>query len=311
MAPVIRPVTSSGLESAIAFSATLRPRRSTKTRSATAKTSGMRWLISTMAMPWSRKPADQVEHLRHLPHGDRGRRLVHQHDLGLRQPRAGDRHRLPLAARHAAHEVARARLGFQLGEQLAGALIHRLEVEEAEGTDALGAARARGKRWPPPSGCRKARGPDRRSRCPSRSLRPACGNAPARRPCTISPEDGGKFPAMIFTSVDLPAPLSPIRAKHLARLQRQVDVGQRGDRAEMLRNLAELKNSHSKASTRPRRFLLSGGLCAGFFGDDRGARAGLSRERRVPIPPPGYAARAGRARRGSASARCRPSARGR
>src|SRR5262245_13688950 len=27
---------------------------------------------------------------------------------------------------------------------------------------------------------------------------------------TISPEDGAKFPAMIFTSVDLPAPLSPI-----------------------------------------------------------------------------------------------------
>ena len=40
---------------AIGLSATLPPRRSTTMRSATAKTSGMRWLISTTAMPWSRR----------------------------------------------------------------------------------------------------------------------------------------------------------------------------------------------------------------------------------------------------------------
>ena len=55
MAPVMSPVTSSGEVEAIALSATFLPRLSTTTRSATENTSGMRWLISTMAMPWSRK----------------------------------------------------------------------------------------------------------------------------------------------------------------------------------------------------------------------------------------------------------------
>src|SRR5690606_35770250 len=54
MAPVMRPVTSSGELSAIFLSATLRPRRMTMTRSATVKTSGMRWLIRTTAIPLSR-----------------------------------------------------------------------------------------------------------------------------------------------------------------------------------------------------------------------------------------------------------------
>ena len=51
IAPVISPVTSSGELSWIGLSATLWPRRSTTIRSATVKTSGMRWLISTMAIP--------------------------------------------------------------------------------------------------------------------------------------------------------------------------------------------------------------------------------------------------------------------
>ncbi len=42
MAPVMRPVTSSGELSDVSLSATLVPRRSTTIRSATAKTSGMR-----------------------------------------------------------------------------------------------------------------------------------------------------------------------------------------------------------------------------------------------------------------------------
>ena len=41
--------------------------------------------------------SDQVQHLGHLAHADRGGRLVHQHDLGLGQPRAGDGHGLALA----------------------------------------------------------------------------------------------------------------------------------------------------------------------------------------------------------------------
>src|SRR5580692_519777 len=53
IAPVIKPVTSSGLVAVIALSATLLPRRITMTRSQTAKTSGMRWLMRMIAMPES------------------------------------------------------------------------------------------------------------------------------------------------------------------------------------------------------------------------------------------------------------------
>ena len=51
MAPVIRPVTSSGELLAMSLSATLVPRRITMTRSATVNTSGIRWLISTTVIP--------------------------------------------------------------------------------------------------------------------------------------------------------------------------------------------------------------------------------------------------------------------
>ena len=78
------------------------------------------------------EPADQVEHFRHLPHADRRRRLVHQHDLGVGEPGAGDGHRLPLAARHAPHHVARSGLRLEFGEQFAGALVHAAIVEQAE-----------------------------------------------------------------------------------------------------------------------------------------------------------------------------------
>ena len=109
--------------------------------------------------------ADQVQHLGDLAHADRRRRLVHQHDLRVRQPRAGDRDRLALAAGHAAHQVARPRLRLQLGEQLAGALEHA-RGSPGRGTGrSRASARGRGRRSRPRSGCRTARGPGRRSRC--------------------------------------------------------------------------------------------------------------------------------------------------
>ena len=64
------------------MSATLRPRRSTMTRSQTSNTSGMRWLIRTIRDALVAEAADQVEHFRDLAHADGGGRLVHQHDLG-------------------------------------------------------------------------------------------------------------------------------------------------------------------------------------------------------------------------------------
>ena len=112
------------------LSATLRPRRSTMIRSATSKTSGMRWLISTTAMPCALQVADVVQHLGHLPHRDRRRRLVHQHDLGVGEHGARDRHRLPLAARHLPDEVARPGLGLQVPEELARPAVHAAVVED-------------------------------------------------------------------------------------------------------------------------------------------------------------------------------------
>ncbi len=53
IAPVMSPVTSSGLDDAMALSATLRPRRMTTTRSQTSKTSGMRWLMRMTERPCS------------------------------------------------------------------------------------------------------------------------------------------------------------------------------------------------------------------------------------------------------------------
>src|SRR5262249_39649964 len=55
IAPWIRPVTSSGELSVTTLSATLRPRLRTTMRSATANTSGMRWLMRTTAIPPSRR----------------------------------------------------------------------------------------------------------------------------------------------------------------------------------------------------------------------------------------------------------------
>jgi hypothetical protein len=83
------------------------------------------------------QPADQVQHFRNLPHADRRRRLVHQHDLRVGQTRARDGHCLALAAGHLAHKIAGPRLGFQLREQFARADIHLLVVEDPERTPAL------------------------------------------------------------------------------------------------------------------------------------------------------------------------------
>ena len=57
--------------------------------------------------------------------------------LAFGEPGAGDRHRLALAARHLAHEIARPRLRLQLLEELGRAVDHRLLVEHLEGSPAL------------------------------------------------------------------------------------------------------------------------------------------------------------------------------
>src|SRR5262245_33993850 len=81
------------------------------------------------------QPADQVQHLGDLAHRYRRGRLVHQDDLRIGQPGAGDGHRLALAAGHVTNDIAGPRLRLQLGEQLGRAPAHALEVEHAQGPD--------------------------------------------------------------------------------------------------------------------------------------------------------------------------------
>ena len=82
------------------------------------------------------QPADEVEDLGDLPHADGRRRLVHQHDLGLREPGPGDRHGLALPSGHPPDQIARPRLRLELGEQLARPLVHGPVVQDPDGPEA-------------------------------------------------------------------------------------------------------------------------------------------------------------------------------
>ena len=209
IAPVMRPVTSSGELSRMGLSATLWPRRRTTMRSATPKTSGMRWLISTTAMPCSRNRR------RRSSTSATCRTLIAAVGssistiLARDKVRACDGDGLALAAGHHAHLLGRERLGFQLGKQLARTLVHGAVVEDAERAEAphlLARQEDVGR-------CRQvvAKGEvliddlDAGSARIDRLVemdRPAFQQHVAGR--------RRKLPAMILTSVDLPAPLSPM-----------------------------------------------------------------------------------------------------
>ena len=109
----------------------------TMMRSHTANTSGMRWLMSMTATPCVLQAADEFEHFGDLAHRDGGGRLVHQDELGVGKPGAGDGDRLALAAGHFLDQIARARFGFQFVEQFCRAVDHRLLVEHPKGPEAL------------------------------------------------------------------------------------------------------------------------------------------------------------------------------
>ena len=166
IAPVIRPVTSSGLDSAIGLSATLRPRR--MHHDAVADREHVRHAVADQHDRDARvaQPADQVQHLGHLPHPDRGGRLVHQHDARVGQAGAGDRHRLALPARHLPHE-SRGRVSDFSSANSSPARSAIAGGRAAERARRGASVRGPGTRWPRPSDCCTARGPGRRPRCPS------------------------------------------------------------------------------------------------------------------------------------------------
>src|SRR5713226_774714 len=81
--------------------------------------------------------ADEFEHLGDLAHRDGGGRFVHQDELGVGKPGAGDGHRLALAAGHFLDQIARSRFGFQFVEQFGRAVDDRLLVEHPKGPEPL------------------------------------------------------------------------------------------------------------------------------------------------------------------------------
>ena len=131
------PVISSGVVSAVSLSATLCAAAQDHDAVADLEDVGHPVADQDDGDALRLHPPDEVEDLGHLADRDRRRRLVHQHELGVREPRARDRHRLALAARHLADEVAGPGLGLELREELARALDHRRLVEHAERARAL------------------------------------------------------------------------------------------------------------------------------------------------------------------------------
>ena len=158
-----------------------------------------------------------------LGHTEGCRRLVHQHELRRPMRRPGDRDALALAAGKVADRRLRRRdAHIEFPDQRLRLRDHPLAVEAAERTrdqltaeehvhvdrllvgqrqvlvDDLDAMLLRaGRDW---RSC---------ASCPSIRMRPAVG---------------GWTPAMIFTSVDLPAPLSPTSATTSPAMQVQVDI---------------------------------------------------------------------------------------
>ena len=129
---MISPVISSGVVSAVSLSATLFPRRRTTMRSQNLEDVGHAVADQDDGHALRLHPSDEPQHFGHLADRDRRSRLVHQHELGVRQAGAGDCDGLALAARHLAHEVAGPGLGLQLLEDLGRAVDHRPLVEGAE-----------------------------------------------------------------------------------------------------------------------------------------------------------------------------------
>ena len=117
------------------MSATLAPRRSTMMRSATANTSGMRWLMNTMAMPCSRSRRTRLSTSAtwRTEIAAVGSSISTIFGLDSRVRAIATAWRWPPDM--CAHHIARPRLRLQLGEQLGGAPAHGLEVEHAQRPD--------------------------------------------------------------------------------------------------------------------------------------------------------------------------------
>ena len=187
------------------------PWRSTITRSQTCRMSVKRWLTSRIATPRERRPVDEVEQPADLLRRERRGRLVEQQHARPELERAGHRHELALAAREVAHRPAGDGDGAaELAHRVGGLARHAPAVEQRHRAQPAA-------RLPPQEDVRgdvevvaqrQVLVDDLDARGPRGERRAERDGLPSSR--TV-PEVGGKTPLSTLTSVDLPAPLSPIR----------------------------------------------------------------------------------------------------
>ena len=189
------------------------PSRRTKIRSATSKTSTRLWLITTTPRPRSRRRRISSSTCVGLGDPERRGRLVQQHHLGFAQQRAGDRDLLALAAGERPDLAAQAGDRHrEVGEQLDRSRAPSLTSSSWRETGRPARPpRGRGRGWRRRRGCRRAPGPDRRSRSRARSRLGGGDRDLAAFEADTRPRRPGGCPAIVLTSVDLPAPLSPTR----------------------------------------------------------------------------------------------------
>ena len=161
------------------------------------------------AVPALAEALDEVQHLGGLRDAERRGRLVEDDDARIADQRARDRDGLALpAGERGDRDPHRRDLRRQLAQQRPGLLLHVDLVERA----AACAARGRATGWRRRRGCRTARGPGRPSRSRAPARRRGSSISTGSPSYSIVPESGACTPDSTLTSVDLPAPLSPMRA---------------------------------------------------------------------------------------------------
>ena len=252
-----------------------RPSRRTTIRSATSKTSARLWLITTTPRPRSRRRLISVEHLRGLRHAERRRRLVEQHDLRLAEQRAGDRDLLALAAGErpdlACAGSGSSPRGWRAARRVRCSIVASSSWREtcpAPGRDLLLAEEEVGDDVEVVA--EREVLVDGRDPELGRVLRPRDRDL-ARRRSGSSPSSAAWMPAIVLTSVDLPAPLSPTRPTTSPAWT--------------------AKSTRSRAWTGPKRLLTPSSARSGAVGAHRSAPllgdprflAGLLRRRRCRV----------------------------
>ena len=224
-------------------------------RSATSKTSLRLCEMTSTATPRPASVLIRFEHHRRLRDAERGGRLVHDHQLGLRHHRLGDRDRLALAAgqrrdrladrAHGRHvellqRLARGDLHRRLVEQ---PVAERLVAEEHVLDDVQVVAQ------------REVLVDRRDARAPRRpGARGGGRGVPSHR---ISPPSGRPQPGDGLDQRRLAGAVVADERRDLARRDLEVDVGQRPHRAERLGDPAQLEQRPAAARCR----------CAGGLGD--------------------------------------------